>query len=352
MKKKIFRLVVLVLVGVGGFYGVQWYRNSQQIDPEDTLKIYGTVDIRDLSLAFSEQERLVEVLVEEGDRVKAGDVMARQQTNRLEAIIAEIHGQIGAQEQTLRRLRSGSRQQEIAQARAEVEAARIQVSNSEQVLARLEQTSGSGATSEQDLDNARSQLMVERARLTIRENALNLAIEGPRQEDIAAAEFRLESLQANLALLAIRLEDMILKAPSDGIIQTRILEPGEMAGPSRPVLTLALNNPKWVRAYIPEPELGRIRIGMKTRVVNDSFPGQPLAGWIGFISPVAEFTPRMVQTEDLRTSLVYETRVFVNDSEDQLRLGMPVTVILENRQDEDEKPADPVSSTPDSGNGA
>ncbi len=350
MKKRIFRVLVLVLVAVGGFYGVQWYRNSQQTDPADSLKIYGTVDIRDLSLAFSEQERLTEVLVEEGDRVQAGDILARQQTNRLEAGIAEMHAQIGAQDQMVRRLRSGSRRQEITQARAEVEAARIQVNNSAQILARLEQTSGNGATSEQDLDNARAQLMVERARLTIRENALNLAIEGPRQEDIAAAEFRLESLQAHLALLTIRLEDMILKAPSDGIIQSRILEPGEMAGPGRPVFTLALNNPKWIRAYTPEPELGRIRLGMKTRVVNDSFPGQPLNGWVGFISPVAEFTPRMVQTEDLRTRLVYETRVFVNDSEDQLRLGMPVTVILENRQDEGEKPADSLSSEPDSGN--
>ena len=294
------------------------------------MKIYGTVDIRDVSLAFSEQERIIEVLVEEGDRVKAGQVLARLKSDRLEALIAEVKAQIEAQKEVVKRLRSGSRRQEMEQARAEVEAARITVDNSVQILTRLEKTSGSGATSEQDLDNARSQVMMERAQLSVRENALNLALEGPRPEDIAAAEFRLESLQANLALLTIRLDDMILRASADGIIQSRILEPGEMAGPNRPVFTLALNNPKWIRAYIPEPELGRIRLGMKARVLNDSFPGQPLEGWVGFISPVAEFTPRTVQTEELRTKLVYETRVFVNDSQDQLRLGMPVTVFLED----------------------
>ena len=339
MKKKIIRLVVLLLIAGAGFYAVRWYKSGHQADSSETLKMYGTVDIRNVSLAFAEQERIIEVLVEEGDRVKAGQVLARLKSDRLEALIADVKAQIGAQNEVLKRLRSGSRRQEVAQARAEVEAARITVDNSERILTRLEKTSGNGATSEQDLDNARAKVLLERAQLSIRENSLSLALEGPRQEDIEAAEFRLESLQANLALLTIRLDDMILRASADGIIQSRILEPGEMAGPNRAVFTLALYNPKWIRAYIPEPELGRIRLGMKTRVMNDSFPGEPLEGWIGFISPVAEFTPRAVQTEDLRTRLVYETRVFVTDSQDQLRLGMPVTVFLEDGNGDGAAPA-------------
>jgi HlyD family secretion protein len=102
-----------------------------------------------------------------------------------------------------------------------------------------------------------------------------------------------------------------------------------MASPTRPVFTLALTDPKWVRAYIPEPELGRIRLGMPAKVLNDSFPDQTMDGWVGFISPLAEFTPRTVETEDLRTKLVYEARVFVHDDQDRLRLGMPVTVIID-----------------------
>jgi HlyD family secretion protein len=103
-----------------------------------------------------------------------------------------------------------------------------------------------------------------------------------------------------------------------------------MASPDRPVVTLALIDPKWVRAYVPEPDLGRIKLGMTAKILSDSFPDQTFDGWIGFISPVAEFTPKTVETEDLRTKLVYEVRVFVHDSKDLLRLGMPVTVIVDS----------------------
>jgi HlyD family secretion protein len=194
---------------------------------------------------------------------------------------------------------------------------------------RIGKTSGAGATSRQALDNARAQFDVDEAQLKVKEKALNLALEGPRKEDIAAAKNTLEALKASLYLLKIRLADMTLISPATGIIQNRILEPGEMASPTRPVLTLALTDPKWVRAYVPEPDLGRIKLGMKAKILSDSFPDQSFEGWIGFISPVAEFTPKSVETEDLRTKLVYEVRVFVHDSKDLLRLGMPVTVIVD-----------------------
>jgi HlyD family secretion protein len=136
-------------------------------------------------------------------------------------------------------------------------------------------------------------------------------------------------MQANLAQLNIRLRDMNLRSPSPGIVQSRNLEVGELAGPSKPVLTLALIDPKWVRAYVPEPMLGKINLGMKAQVISDSYPDQPIPGWVGYISPVAEFTPRTVATEDLRTKLVYEARVYVEDKQDRLRLGMPVTVTID-----------------------
>jgi HlyD family secretion protein len=173
-------------------------------------------------------------------------------------------------------------------------------------------------------------LDVDQAELRVKEKALNLALEGPRKEDIAAAKNTLEALKASLLLLKIRLSDMTLTSPAAGVIQNRNLEPGEMASPDRPVVTLALIDPKWVRAYVPEPDLGRINLGMKAKILSDSFPDQSFEGWIGFISPVAEFTPKTVETEDLRTKLVYEVRVFVHDSEDLLRLGMPVTVIVDS----------------------
>lgn len=347
MKKRILLLVILVGLVSAGVYGQKWYQHRTQSESGDNLHIYGAIEIRDANLAFSEQERVTEVLVEEGQRVAAGQVLARQLTDRLEASIAGIRAKISAQQAVLKRLEAGSRPQEIEQARAEVEAARIRVSNAENVKARLRQTSKTGATSKQDLDDAQANFRVDQARLKVQEKALDLVLEGPRKEDIAAAEHQLEALMAELKLLNIRLADRTLSAPVAGIIQSRVLEPGEMAGPSHPVLTLALTDPKWVRAYVPEPELGALHLGMPARVSSDSLPDTSVDGWVGYISPVAEFTPRTVQTEDLRTQLVYETRVYVRDSGDRLRLGMPVTVTIDRDAAEKARGDEGISAAPD-----
>lgn len=328
MNKKITGILVLVVVAAAVVLGVRWKKSNGGADTDGTLKIYGAVDIRDADLAFTEQERIAQVLVEEGDRVEAGQVLARLKTDRIEAQIHEVRARIAAQQEVVKRLQTGNRPQEIEQARAQVAAAEAERQNTQRNFDRLLKTSGSGATSQQALDDARSRFDVARAKFDAAEKALSLAIEGPRQEEIAAARKQLEALEAGLSLLGIRLEEMTLTAPAPGMVQSRILEPGETAGPTRPVITLALTDPKWVRAYVPEPYLGRIKQGTKATVQNDSFPEETMEGWIGFISPVAEFTPKTVQTEELRTKLVYEVRVYVRDADDRLRLGMPVTVTI------------------------
>ena len=334
--KRIIKIVILAVIFISvGVLGCRWFIKMKNNPSATELKIYGNIDIRDANLAFNEQERIAQVLVEEGDRVKKGQVLAILQTNRLEAQIQEAEAQIAAQQEVVKRLEAGTRPQEIEQARAEVAAVKATVRNSMLNFERISKTSGAGATSQQALDNARAQLDVDQAQLKVKEKGLNLALEGPRKEDIAAAKNTLEALKASLSLLKIRLADMTLISPSPGIIRNRILEPGEMASPNQPVVTLALTDPKWVRAYVPEPDLGRINLGMKAKILSDSFPDQSFEGWIGFISPVAEFTPKTVETEDLRTKLVYEVRVFVHDSEDLLRLGMPVTVIVDSTDSSD-----------------
>lgn len=327
--KRLIRIVILVVLVSAVILGVRWFLQAEGNKFASELRIYGNIDIRKADLAFNEQERIAQVLVEEGDHVTAGQVLARLQTNRVEAQIKEIEAKIAAQLEVVKRLETGTRPQEIEQARAEVTAAQARVKNAMKNYERIKETSGVGATSQQALDNVTAQLDVEKAQLMVKEKALNLALEGPRKEDIAAAMNNLETLKASLSLLKIRLEDMTLKSPATGVIQNRILEPGEMASPNRPVVTLALTDPKWVRAYVPEPDLGRINLGMKARILSDSFTDRKFEGWIGFISPVAEFTPKTVETEDLRTKLVYEVRVFVHDPKELLRLGMPVTVIVD-----------------------
>jgi HlyD family secretion protein len=192
--------------------------------------------------------------------------------------------------------------------------------------------------SKQKLDNAQAAFDSAGAEVDAARQALALATKGPREEDIAAARAQVKASEAALRLAERELSDTKLYAPTAGVILDRILEPGDMAFPQTPVLTLALTNPVWVRAYVAEPDLGKIAPGMKAHVTTDSFPGKIYRGWIGFISPIAEFTPKEVQTTELRTKLVYRIRVYTCNSDNELRLGMPVTVTIPLEQPRENLP--------------
>lgn len=377
-------MVVALLLAAGGAGAWWWYRHREGVSKELTL--LGNVDLRQVQLAFNNSERIVEVLAQEGDHVRRGQVLARLDRSRLEPQVAQAeavaaaqrqvverlhHGnrpeeiaqaraQVEAQQSIVERLHNGSRPEEIAQARANVAAAQAEAANARLRYNRLERLgsvklpdqSQVRAVSQEDLDDARSALDQAEAKLTVSQKALELAVLGPRKEDVAEGEARLRlnrkgldlamlgpreedigegearlrADEAQLAFLKQQLADTELKAPADAVVRTRLLEPGEMSSPARPIFALAILDPKWIRAYVSETELGQIREGITASVRVDSFPGRRFEGWVGFISPVAEFTPKPVQTEDLRTSLVYEVRVFVKDPKDELRLGMPATV--------------------------
>lgn len=323
-------LVIVVIAAAVIAAGYAWWLTREENGSHE-LVLYGNVDLRQVQLSFNNSERIAAVLVQEGDRVRRGQVVARLDTRRLEPQVARAQAQVDAQRQVVLRLRHGSRPEEIAQARANVESARANVvkakSNYERLKSAAEISAGR-AVRQQDVDDAKAAMDVAVAALAVNEKALDLAVIGPRKEDIAQNEAQLRADQAQLALLRQQLVDAQLIAPTDGVIRTRILEPGDMASPQRPVFTLAITDPKWVRAYVSESDLGKVHLGMAASVMVDSFPNRRFAGWVGFISPVAEFTPKTVQTEELRTSLVYEVRVFVKDPSDELRLGMPATVHL------------------------
>jgi HlyD family secretion protein len=324
-------LVVLVLAAAGTL----WW-SAQHDDDADELALYGNVDLRQIELAFNNSERIAVVLVQEGDRVRKGQVLARLDTSRLEPQLAQVEAQAAAQRFVVQRLRNGSRPEEIAQARANIEAARAEAVNARLQHERLEsaaEISGGRAVRQQDVDNAKAAVRVAEARLVVNQRALDLALAGPRKEEVAEAEARLRANEAQAALLRQQLADSQLMAPIDAVVRTRVMEPGEMASPQKTVLSLAITDPKWVRVYVSEPDLGQVRYGMAAAVQVDSFPDRRFQGWVGFISPVAEFTPKSVHTEELRTTLVYEVRIFVKDPEDNLRLGMPATAYLplENR---------------------
>ncbi len=323
MKKGI--IVILIAAALAGGF-IAWRQTRHDGRLQTRLMLYGNVDLRQVNLAFNGSERIDAILVQEGDRVAKGQVLGALQMAKLEASVARAEAGMLAQRHVLERLENGARPEEIEQARANVQASKTDLNNARRIFERLKKTAGSGASSQQDLENAQTAYEVAEARLRVNQKTLELAEIGPRKEEIAEARANLKAAEADLALLKQDLAYATLESPVNGIVQNRILEPGEMASPSRPVLTISIIDPKWVRAYVPEPDLGKIRNGMRAEVLADSFPGKVYEGWVGFISPVAEFTPKSVETTELRTSLVYEVRVFVKDPSDELRLGMPTTV--------------------------
>jgi HlyD family secretion protein len=329
---KIFIIAgILILVAIAA--GFELGRRERNADRNrNRLVLYGNVDLRQVDLAFNNSERIAEVLVQEGAKVTRGEVLARLDTSRLKPETATAEAVVDAQRAVVERLHNGSRPQEIAQAQANVASARADQINTGQQWGRLTAlttlTTGR-AISEQDLESAKAAMDSAQARLQMAEKALDMAQIGPRKEDIAQAEAQLRANQSQLELLHRQLADSDLVAPSDAVVRSRLLEPGEMASPQRPVLNLALVDPKWIRVYASESDLGRIHSGMRASISTDSFPGRALSGWVGFIASVAEFTPKSVQTAELRSSLVYEVRVFVQDAQDEMRLGMPATVLLE-----------------------
>ncbi len=333
MKKVAPFILLAAAISAAAFW---WFNRSGETDRNEIL-LYGNVDLRQVNLAFNGNERIEALFVEEGDRVKKGDVLGTLEMERLKASLSRAEARVEAQRHAVERLENGTRPEEVAQAEANVHAAEVDLENARRTFERLQKLSRSGASSQQDLENAQTTLEVSKARVRVSKKALELAVAGPRKEDIAEARAMLRANEAEAALLRQDLAYATLRSPVDGIVQNRISEPGEMASPQRPVLTLALTDPKWVRAYVPEPDLGKIRLGMNGTVTSDSFPQKRYDGWVGFLSPVAEFTPKSVETTELRTSLVYEVRIFVKDPADELRLGMPVTVRIPlNRQPADQ----------------
>lgn len=272
-KKAIILLLILLALSSGAVY---WWMQRGSIDDNGGLVLYGNVDVREVRLAFDGAEHVNAIEVEEGDRVEAGQLLATLHTDRL---IAE-RDRVAA---------------ELAAAQAEAHAATLS-------HRRIEQLANQNMASQDDADVAEAKARV--------------ALANAKAAEAALAETDQE------------LKDTRLHAPRGGVIRERIVEPGDFVNQQNPVLTLALTDPVWVRAYLPETRLGQVKPGMRAEIRTDSYPDRVYEGWVGYISPTAEFTPKNVETPELRTRLVYQLRVYACNPDNELRLGMPATVTL------------------------
>jgi len=318
---------VLVAVALAAVAGYALWSMWQASRNADVLTLYGNVDIREVELAFRVPGRLLEMAVDEGDRVRAGQAVAKLDPQPYRDALAVAEARVRQAEANLEKLRSGLRPQEIQQAREAVREAEAAFINAEHELQRQQRLFEEGASSRKARDAAQARYRETAARLASAREGLKLAEEGTRSEDIAAAEAELAAAQAQRDQAKTQLDDTTLLAPSDGTILARVREPGAMLPQGTPVYTLSLDRPVYVRAYVSEPDLGKLAPGATAFVTTDS-SDRRYRGQVGFISPRAEFTPRSVETTELRTDLVYRLRIVVSDADQGLRQGMPVTVHL------------------------
>jgi HlyD family secretion protein len=317
-----FILVLFVLGGAGWLV----FQRLAAAPPSGTL--YGNIEIRQVDLAFNAEGAVISMAKREGERVKQGEVVAEidpaMYQNALDLAVARRDS---AQAQ-LDELVAGTRPEDIDQARANLANAQASVANAQNTFARQSDLAARNVSSQQTLDDARLALDSGRARVAQTKAALAEAIAGPRVEDIAAARANLRAAVATVELARTQMERTHLLAPADGTIMTRVIEPGTVVLPAASVYSMSIDNETWVRAFAPETLLGQVAPGTEVTVRNDTSPARAYRGKIGYVSPVAEFTPKTVETPELRTQLVYRLRIRVEDADGGLRQGMPVTISL------------------------
>lgn len=276
--RRLIPILILLLLFVFAIAFYFWYSKGEN---KDYLILYGNVDVRQVDLGFRVPGRVETMPFQEGDFLSAGTLMAT--------------------------IEKQPYYDKVLQAVAIVESAEISLANARKLLKRRQELVKDGSVSKEDLEDAETNKQV--------------------------ADATLKQAEASLGIASKNLRDMEVYAPANGFILTRIREPGTVVKEGDPVYTLSLSNPIWVRAFVTEPELGLVYPSMPAEVFTDSRKNYAYKGHIGFISPVAEFTPKTVETKALRTDLVYRLRVIVDNPDWGLKQGMPVTVRLPLKQE-------------------
>jgi len=292
------------------------------------LTLSGTVEVHEVPLAFQVGGRIAKLAVDEGDRVAAGGTVAELDPADLQVALARARAEAAAAKATLAELEAGTRPQEIRVGRANLAKARADLALADTDLERTKKLLPADAASQAQLDQARRQRDVAAAAVDQARENLALLREGPRKEAIdraraahAAAEAATDAARRNRAYAT-------LNSPVAGVVTVRLAEAGQVVAPGQAVFRLAEVDRPWVRAYLSEPDLPRVHLGQEAQVTVDGLPGTVFKGRLAFIAPDAEFTPKVVETRDLRVDLVYRIKVEVEDPQGRLKIGMPADVTL------------------------
>jgi HlyD family secretion protein len=317
-----------MFVGFALWLGIAFTGCHRAANPSGDIKISGNIEVVDAQLSFKIPGRIAERAVSEGDHVKSGQLIARLDDMDQREQLAVRKAELAAAQAALAELEAGSRPQEIASAEAAVRSAEAERRQAQLDYERAQELVKQAAIAQRDFDVSDAQRKVADAHVADAQERLKLVREGPRAETIQQARARVQQAEAALAVAQTQLEYTQLSSPMDGVVLSHSVEKGEYVSPGTPVVTVGDNVHLWVRGYVEEADLGRIRHGEHVAVTTDSLPGKTYDGVIGFISSEAEFTPKTVQTSKERVKLVFRIKVYVDNPNDELKPGMPADVVI------------------------
>lgn len=375
--------IVLVLAAIGGYF--IWSRTH--VEDDSILRLSGNIEFRKIDISFKTAGKLLELAVDEGANVKRGMLLARldheqmsrmrtrdsssvdvAQSNLLQLRTAIEFQQASVASETalrqaelrqaktkLQELLDGARPQEVAQARAALNDAKVARDQAARELERAKLLIAREDISQAQFDQYKARFDSTAAQAQNVEQRLALVVEGPRktdieaaranvaraeaairmveaqrldiqrkQEDLAARRADVERTKAGVSIIDSQLDDTTILAPADGVVLVKSADPGEVLAAGTPVLTIGEIDKPWLRGYVPQSKLGRIQLGMAVSVRSDSYPGKSYQGKISFIASEAEFTPKQIQTNEERVKLVYRIKVDIVNSNRELKLNMPV----------------------------
>jgi HlyD family secretion protein len=297
-------------------------------DVDGAIMVSGNIEVTDARLAFKIPGRLIERTVDEGDQVQTGQLVARLDAIELEQQLAVRRAEHAGALAQLAELEAGSRPQEIAAAEATLRSAQAERVRSALEFARQRDLRTTDAVSERELESARAVLQVAEARENAAAEQLALVREGPRRERIDQARAGVAQAVAAVALATTQVTNARLEAPFAGVVLEKHAEPGEFVAAGAPIVTIADTAHVWVRAYVNQTDLGRLRLGQPVEVRTDTFPDKVYDGRLTFISSEAEFTPKTVQTAKERVKLVFRVKVEIENAAGELKPGMAADAVM------------------------
>ncbi|HMD30332.1 MAG TPA: efflux RND transporter periplasmic adaptor subunit [Candidatus Acidoferrales bacterium] len=325
MKRLIPILLLAAAAGAAFYFHPEWFRRSSA---GEEMKLSGNIEAHESLVSFKVPGRVVDLPIEEGQSVKAGQLLARLDNDDYRQQLAVDEAQAHVRDRQLELAQAGSRKQDVQAAYQSVLDARADLEQKEKDYQRYDALYKKDEIAGQMRDLALTNVTRAKATLERLEQIYSELEEGTRKEEIAVDHANVHQASKNVELSRIRLEYTTLLAPFTGVILVRQAEKGEVMSPGTPVITLADLDHIWVRVYLPETDLGRVRWGQEVTVHTDTYPNKSYRGRVSFISSEAEFTPKSVQTEKERVTLVYRTKVDVENPNYELKPGMPADVLL------------------------